>query len=168
MALSKVGITQRLAAAGIPSLLRDALFKLFARVSDDLTNVTASTYTVLEDDKTITLNSASGIAVTLPLATGSGRRLDFVIGTTITSNTTTLTCAGSDKLQGYAFFISDNGAAEMVGFAAVAGTSTVVTLNGTTKGGYAGMTITLRDVASARWQVEVRGAATGTEATPFS
>ena len=67
-----------------------ALSHLFQyRVTDDLTNVTTSTYTVLDSDNLITLNRAAGIAVTLPAATGSGRKIKFVVGTSITSNTTT-------------------------------------------------------------------------------
>lgn len=137
---------------------------------DPLVDVTASTLTVTRAAharKTITLSRAAGIAVTLPAATGTGEVYKFFINTAITSNTTTFTCAGSDKLSGHAWSISD-GAAAVLGYNAVAGTSTIVTLDGSTQGGYAGHEITFTDTKSALWSVKSMGKATGTEATPFS
>lgn len=117
--------------------------------------------------RTITINKATGVAVTLSAATGSGDVYEFVVGTAMSGGSTTFTCAGSDKFQGNAWVISD-GAAAVLGYAAVAGTSTVATLNGTTQGGLAGHRIRFTDIKAARWQVESFGAATGSEATIFS
>lgn len=167
MALSKKSVYQWLNQHFARSVESKALSHLFSRVTDDLTNVTTSTYTVLDSDNLITLNRAAGIAVTLPAATGSGRKIKFVVGTSITSNTTTLTCAGSDKMQGFALAFQDDASA-LGGFGAVAGTSTVFTMDGSTRGGYAGDVVEITDVAAARWQVEFVGKQTGTEATPFS
>jgi hypothetical protein len=91
-------------------------------------------------------------------------RLRFVIGATITSNTTTFTATAAD-LYGNAWVVSD-GAAAVLGY--VAAGSTVLTLNGTTQGGYIGHIVELEDVAANLWIVRSMGKATGTEATPFS
>src|SRR4051812_5449806 len=67
-------------------------------------SVTTSTLTldrVIHRDTVVDLNRAAGIAVTLPAATGTGDRYYLHIGTAVTSNTTTITCAGSDKFGGY-------------------------------------------------------------------
>lgn len=131
--------------------------------------VTASTVTLAagtHSNRVTTLSRAAGIAVTLPAATGTGNRYELVVITTVTSNTTTVTCAGSDTLQGQAIVLSDDAAAVLAYDAA--GTATVITLNGTTKGGYVGHRISLVDIASGKWLVTSIGKATGTEATPFS
>ena len=46
--------------------------------------------------------------------------------------------------------------------------SDTITFNGTTTGGIKGATVELQDVAADLWSVRVVGAASGTEATPFS
>lgn len=137
--------------------------------SDRVVNVTASTLALTQAThagKVVTLNRAGGIAVTLPAATGSGDVYQLEIGTTFTSNLTVTTASGSDTMNGQAWVMSDNSAAVLSYDAA--GTATVITQNGTTQGGYIGGYITLRDVASGKWFVNVTGKATGTEATPFS
>lgn len=115
-------------------------------------------------NRTSTINSAAGIALTLPLAIGSGNEYRLFIGTTITSIGTTITAAGSDKISGQAMQTGATGAA--TAFYTAAGT--VVTLNGTTKGGIKGDLVTFRDVATALWSVNVTGSITSTAATPFS
>lgn len=133
-----------------------------------IVDCTASTLTVdklTHEGKIITLNRAAGIAVTLPAATGIGSKYTFFIGTTVTSNSITITRAGSDTIFGTAFIAQDAGDT-VVAFEAAG--SSVITLNGTTTGGVKGMKIELTDVASATWHVRIGGSATGTEATPFS
>jgi hypothetical protein len=130
-------------------------------------NASAATLTVTaaaHAGKVVTLNRAAGIAVTLPAATGTGARYDFVIGTTVTSNTTTITRAGSDTMAGNARQTGAAGAATAFNTAS----GTVVTLNGSTLGGFVGDRVVLTDIAAAVWQVEVSSKITGTAATPFS
>lgn len=135
-----------------------------------IVNTTASTLTVtrdLHDGRTVTLNRAAGIAVTLPAASGSGMRVKFVIGTTITSNSTTIKVANSsDIMAGFAIQSQDAGATLQM-FETAASDDTV-TFNGTTTGGIKGDIVELEDIATNLWSVRVTGAATGTEATPFS
>jgi len=138
---------------------------------NNITNVTASTLTVtrdLHDGKTITLNRAAGIAVTLPAATGTGAIYTFFVGTTVTSNTTTIKVAdATDTMSGIVLVNGDTAAnaAEAFGTAA---TDDTITLNGSTTGGLKGDWFILQDVASDLYSVRGAISATGTEATPFS
>lgn len=134
----------------------------------DIVNVTASSLAVTaaaHANKTVTINAAAGCAVTLPAATGTGNRYRFFIGTTITSNTTTFTRAGSDTMFGMIYQLADGGstlaAYECPG-------STVITLDGSTKGGIKGDMIEFQDMASAVWSILGHTSATGTEATPVT
>lgn len=113
------------------------------------------------------INAAAGCAITLPNATGTGSVYRFMIGTTITSNSTTIKVNnGTDVMSGRAYVISDNSAA-VLGYATAASDDTI-TLNGTTTGGYAGDVIEITDAIAGTFLVEVHTKATGTEATPFS
>jgi len=112
------------------------------------------------------LNRAAGTAVTLPAATGSGRIYRFIIGTTITSNTTviqTATTGSGDVMDGIAVGV----ASALVGFETASNTNTI-TFNGTTTGGIVGTRVELIDYASGHWGVQVRSNGSGTGATPFS
>lgn len=133
--------------------------------------VTASTLAVTRAThagRAILLNRAAGIAVTLPNATGTGAVYRFIIGTAITSNTTTIKVArAADAMQGRAYVETDTTNA-VIAFAATAGTDDTVTLNGGTLGGLAGDEVVVTDVAANLFQVMVYTKASGTEATPFS
>lgn len=141
-----------------------------ADVSARIVNATAATLAVTaasHDSKVVTLNRADGIAVTLPAATGSGIKLHFVVGTTITSNTTTIKVTGNDTMTGTAINQADGGSHTAVMFKTAA-TDDTITMDGTTTGGIKGDSVELIDIATDLWWVRVVGSATGTEATPFS
>lgn len=135
-----------------------------------LVAATAATLTVTaatHGGRIVTLDRAAGIAVTLPVATGSGTRYCFVLVTTVTSNSTTIKVPdASGTMTGNAIVLQDGGDT-MVGFEAGATTDTV-TWNGTTTGGIRGDTVELIDIAANLWLVRVVQSATGTEATPFA
>lgn len=140
-----------------------------ADVSSRIVNATAATLTVTEadhDSKVVTLNRAAGIAVTLPAATGSGCKLQFIIGTAVTSNSTTIKVVGDDTMTGVAILGQD--AADTAVLFEAGATADTITFNGSTTGGLKGDSVELIDVAADLWWVRVVGAATGTEATPFS
>lgn len=133
-------------------------------------SVTASTLTVTaaaHANATIVLNRAAGIAVTLPAASGSGFKYTFIVGTTVTSNSTTIKVANSsDTMTGVA--INGQDAADTAVLFETASTTDTITLNGTTTGGVKGDRIEVEDIAANVYYVRVVGSATGTEATPFS
>ena len=133
-------------------------------------SVTGATLTCTKDvhaGRTTVISAVAGCAVTLPAATGTGSVYRFVIGSTITSNSTTIKVANTtDVMTGRAFVVSDNTAA-VLGFATAAASDTI-TLNGTTLGGLAGDHIEILDAITGTFAVRVFTAATGTEATPFS
>ena len=132
-------------------------------------SVTSSTVTINTNyvGVPILLNRAAGITATLPAASGSGNEYRFIVGTTVTSNSDIIKVANAtDVMCGYALLGQD--AADTSVFFEVGATDDTITLNGSTTGGLRGMRVTCTDIASGLWAVEVRGAATGTEATPFS
>ncbi len=131
--------------------------------------VTTATYTATAADagRTVVLDRAAGITVTLPAATGTGAVYRFFVKTTVTSNNTIIRVANStDVMQGFAVVLQDAGDT-MVGFETAADSDTV-TFNGNTTGGVRGTLVDLIDVEAGLWSVNLRGAATGVEATPFS
>jgi hypothetical protein len=133
-------------------------------------SVTGATLTCTKDvhaGRTTVISAVAGCAVTLPAATGTGSVYRFIIGSTITSNSTTIKVANTtDVMTGRAFVVSDNTAA-VLGFATAAASDTI-TLNGTTLGGIVGDHIEIIDAITGTFAVRVFTAATGTEATPFS
>lgn len=133
-------------------------------------SITGATLTCTKEvhaGRTTVISAVAGCAVTLPAATGTGSVYRFVIGSTITSNSTTIKVANTtDVMTGRAFVVSDNTAA-VLGFATAAASDTI-TLNGTTLGGLAGDHIEIIDAITGTFAVRVFTAATGTEATPFS
>lgn len=140
-----------------------------ADVSARVVNVTAdaSLTAASHDGKVVTVNKADGAAITLPAASGSGVKFDLIIGTTITSNSTTIKVAdATDVMTGVALNAQD--AADTAVMFETAATTDTITLNGSTTGGILGDRIELIDIASNLWYVRVMGSATGTEATPFS
>lgn len=134
-----------------------------------IANVTSSTVTITEETHeglVVTLNRAAGIAVTLPAATGGGGRYRLIVGTTVTSNSTTIKVVGNDIMVGFALLSQDS--ADTAVMFETAADSDTITFDGSTTGGVAGAIVELIDIAADTWHVQVRGAATGTEATPFS
>lgn len=164
---------------------RDALQRVLTLVNADLVAVearatllepavidcTASTLTVtaaLHAQRTVTLNRAAGIAVTLPAATGSGNRYKFIVGTTFTSSGT-IKVVGDDIMVGHAILAQDS--ADTVvhfGTASDSDTITFYTAASNTTGGIKGAVVDLVDMAANTWHVVYVSEAGGTEVTPFS
>lgn len=131
-------------------------------------SITAATATVNADGyagRTIVLNRAAGITVTLPPATGSGYSYDFIVGTTFTGNGI-IRAAGADVFAGFAQVAQDAGDTTVM--FETAATSDTITMNGTTRGGIRGARVRIVDIAEGVFHAHVITAATGTEATPFS
>lgn len=142
----------------------------FVSGTDSLVSATAATLTVTSAShagRTVLLDRAAGQAVTLPAAAGTGNTYRFFVATTITSNSTTIKVAdATDVMAGAAIVANDTDASASI-FETAADSDTI-TFNGSTTGGIKGATVVLQDVATNLWSVNIVGAATGTEATPFS
>jgi hypothetical protein len=138
--------------------------------SGSLVTVDSATATAAPADhagRTVLLDRAAGIAVTLPAAAGTGHTYKFIVLTTITSNSTTIKVASaSDTMTGVAIVANDTDNSASI-FEAGA-TADTITFNGSTTMGIKGDIVELQDIASGLWSVKVTGSATGTEATPFS
>lgn len=129
-------------------------------------SITSATLTLDDSYNGITanINKASGTAITLPAATGSQAVYRVLIGTTVSSNSTTIKVAdATDIMQGMAVM-----AAATPGAFYTTATSDTITLNGTTTGGIAGSYIEMKDVATNIWIVNAVLVSSGTVATPFS
>jgi len=142
------------------------------KISSRVVAATASTLTVTEalhDGKTIYLDLAAGIAVTLPAAK-AGLRFRFVVKTTFTGAASIKSVSGSDIMIGHAL-MGNNVDNTVVDWQAVAA-STIDTIDlfGTANstGGIEGQVVTIEGLAANLWFVEIRGDAAGTEATPFA
>ncbi len=141
----------------------------FISGSDSLVTLTGATATVTSAEhsgRTVLLDRAAGQALTLPAATGSGNKYMFFVKTTITSNATTIKVVGDDTMAGLAIVANDGG--DTASIFETAADSDTISFDGSTTGGIRGATVELQDVAADLWSVRVIGAATGTEATPFS
>lgn len=143
-----------------------------ADVSTRVVNCTASTLAVTEaahDGKTIVLDLAAGIAVTLPVAS-AGLKFKFIVKTTFTGAASIKSVAGADIMIGHAIMGNDTDNT-VVNWQAVAG-STIDTIDllGTANstGGMAGQIIEVEGLAANLWYVKIIGDAAGTEATPFA
>ena len=113
------------------------------------------------------VNDADGGAMTLPAA-AAGTRITILIGTTITSNTITITAATSDLLKGYAFLEATDAANNKTMFVPNGTSDLIITLNGSTKGGLVGDRIELVGISATEWRVRATLSHTGTALTPFS
>lgn len=122
---------------------------------------------LLHDGKTIALAAAA--AITLPVMTGSGSRFRFVCPQDSTAVTITATAA---HLFGGVTVGTDSafaaGTLFTVGFAANGGGSTIITFDGSTRGGKKGDWVEIEDVATSVGIVRGMLNGSGTEATPFS
>ena len=117
--------------------------------------------------RTMVFDIASGATVTLPAASGTGNVYKFFVTTTDTSNSYKIQVANAnDTMAGVAIVANDSDNSASLFETAAA--SDTITLDGTTTGGILGGQVEIQDVASNIFSVAIRGAATGTEATPFS
>lgn len=120
----------------------------------------------IHDGVPLVINAAAGMTVTLPPATGSGAFYKLIVGTTVTSNTVVIQVTTNDIMQGVAWLTADGG--NTVNGWETAADSDTITMDGSTRGGIRGDRIELIDIAADVWAVQMWGAATGTEATPFT
>lgn len=141
-------------------------------VSTRIVNATGPTLVVTEEDhdgKTIVLDRAAGIAVTLPAAS-AGLRFRFIVKTTFTGAASIKSVSGADIMIGYALMSNDSDNSVVRWPVVAADTADTIDLLGTSNstGGLAGQEITIEGLAANLWFVKIVGDAAGTEATPFT
>lgn len=141
-------------------------------VSTRIVNCTTSTLTVTEalhDSKTILLDRAAGIAVTLPVCS-VGLKFNFVVKTTFTGASSIKSVAGADVMIGHAIMGNDTDNSIVNWQAVAASTIDTIDMLGTSNstGGMAGQIIRIEGMAANLWYVQIIGDAAGTEATPFA
>jgi co-chaperonin GroES (HSP10) len=133
-------------------------------------NVTSATLTLTKEAHSgtvITVNRAAGSTLTLPASSGDGSIFEIFVGTTITSNSLIVQVANSsDIMSGVAWQAADGGSTSNAW--ETGASDDTITMDGSTKGGIKGDRIILKDVSANVWAVSIFGAATGTEASPFS
>ena len=132
-----------------------------------IVTVTDATVTITDDahvGQRVVLNRAAGVTATLPAATGSGNRYEF-IGAVDATGDQIITVTGDDTMAGVAYLGNDSAGASCFYTAA---TSDTITLDGSTTGGLKGWRVICDDIAADTWSVLVMSEASDTEATPFS
>lgn len=143
-----------------------------ADASSRIVDVTSATLAVTEadhDGKTIVLDRAAGIAVTLPVPV-AGMKFRFIVKTTFTGAASIKSAAGTHVMIGHALMGNDSDNTTVLFQALAASTYDTIDLFGTANstGGIAGQVITIEALSSTRWFVQIVGDAAGTEATPFA
>lgn len=144
-------------------------------VSGRVVQATASTLTVTQaahDGKTIALNRAAGIDVTLPDADTAavGCRFRFVVQTTFTGAATIKSSRSADIMIGHARMGNNSDNTTVDWQSVAASTNDTIDLFGTANstGGIEGQIVEIECIAANTWFVEIAGDAAGTEATPFA
>lgn len=118
-------------------------------------------------NKTVTLGIAGAQTIKLPKALGNGDKYRIEMPITATGSKVISVLDSVDAFQGGAINLpSANGAVTY--FAAVAGTSDTITLNGTTSGGIRGSMLEFTSVDAGLWDVNVVTVSSGVAITPFS
>ena len=111
----------------------------------------------------------ANVTLTLPDATGSGDMYEFVVTVHMASNDYKIQCPDADNtITGQVQYLDEDGTA-VTSYPTVAASDTI-TLNGGTKGGLVGDTLTLIDIAADKWMVKglMRVSAGANPATPFT
>jgi hypothetical protein len=126
--------------------------------------VTAATLTLdydLHNNAVVVIDRAAGCAVTLPASTGMGAHFTVVVGTTVSTNSITISAANAtDTFFGVGVTgIAAGGAGFQEG---VTGTDDRITMAGTVNGGIAGSVVELTDVKATKWLVNARLIGSGT------
>ena len=132
-----------------------------------IVTVTTATVSITDEGyvgQRIVMNRAAGITATLPAATGSGNRYEF-IGAVDASGDQIIQVTGNDTMAGVAYLGNDSAGASCF---YTADTSDTITLDGSTTGGLKGWRVVCDDIAADTWAVMVMSEASDTEASPFS
>ena len=117
--------------------------------------------------RSILLDTAAGTTITLPAATGTGDRYEFLVTVTPTSNQHQVNVVGNDEYVGVLSVTQDSADTALHFDAADAADNDRINMNGTTTGGRIGDWIQLVDISTDNWHVRGVLSGSGIEATPF-
>lgn len=126
-----------------------------SELSGSMTTITATgaITAAVSANATLLLGEVGGdaaVTVTLPAATGSGKRFRFVVSVVNTSGYV-IAALTTDVLKGVVMTL-DNDSTAATAYAA-SGTDDKITLNGTTTGGQIGDWLEFQDILSGTWHV---------------
>jgi hypothetical protein len=144
-------------------------------VGAGVVDTTATQLTVtaaLHAGKTITISSATPIAVVLPQATGTNNVYRFNIRVAATTTASTISVANATDVMGGVVHVQTSATttdvAAIVAAFRTSDSSDRISLNGTTLGGVKDDWFEIVDIKTGVFQVHGNTKATGTYATPFS
>lgn len=129
----------------------------------DITSATA-TLGRNQSGSIVRFDRAAGIVITLPTAQ-AGLWYDFLVKTSVTSNTYQVVAAGTAKVSGTLVNSKNNTASKS--FVGDGSTDTKVSMNGSTTGGLVG-TYFRAFCDGTGWRINGDNAASGSEADPFA
>lgn len=136
------------------------------------TTATLAVTVAAHDGKTIVLDRAGGIAVTLPDADAAavGAKFRFIVKTTFTGAASIKSSRSADIMIGHAIMGNNSDNTVVNWQATAADTFDTIDLLGTSNstGGMAGQVMEIECIAANTWFVKIVGDAAGTEATPFA
>ena len=137
------------------------------RTSSSIVNTTAALSLTEADHagRVVTVNNTTGVAVTLPEATGTGTVYTVFYGTTVSSGSHTIVAPSASTS-----FVGGVGlSTDIAGVTILANSGDdTITLSGSTTGGLVGSWVRFTDVASGIFMLEGFLCSTGSEADPFS
>lgn len=157
-------------------LLIDTIAEQTSGVGVSITGQRFATPTTITSDTVLTasqsgtlflLNIATGCKVTLPAGV-AGLRYEFLVTTSVTSNTYDIWGAGATALYGGVVTTIVGSTGVQTQYAPNGSSNYKVSMNGTTTGGLQGTRIRVTCVSATLWIVEGVNYASGTVATPFA
>ena len=132
------------------------------------TSITAdTTLTASQSGTLFMLGVATGCKVTLPAGV-AGLRYEFLVTTSVTSNTYDIWTAGATALYGGVETTIVASTGVQTQYAPNGSSNYKISMNGTTTGGLQGTRIRLTCVSATKWIVEGVNYSSGTVATPFA
>lgn len=154
-------------------MLARVLESMLSHQQQNVINGQGATRTLLnsESGSLVLFDRAAGIVYTLPTPE-LGLYYDFLVTTTITSNSATVSAGATRFINGALLSIDTDTANATVGFVANGTSHITVAMNGTTTGGIAGTRYRMECVgttASTRtWMISGHVLGSGVVATPFA
>lgn len=126
--------------------------------------------TTAQSGRVILVDDAAGLDFTLPAiaAADIGTKFEFLVTTTVTSNSFRVTAAAGDFLNGSVWIADFDTANTGAYFTANGSSHLVCTMNGSTQGGKKGTKVTFTAISATGWFVDGIVFGDGVLATPFS